>query len=753
MPERAFTDLGKIIPLPRGPVSFGPFRFDPLNVVLSRGDAHIHLPPRALGVLEHLIRRPGSLVSKEELLEAGWADIHVTEDALTQAISLIRQALGDDSRDPGYIETVPRLGYRFVAEISAVPRAEAGEQSEPEDSSPGVAPVVAARAPLWRRAIPWGVTALMVVIAGVAIRGTWRIPLPAPPMSRSTIPLPQTQYLPHIGGNIGLAISPDGTRLTYKGCVEGDPAQCQLYLHEFETGQSRAIGKGNHSSFSPDGRWLGLIRQGMLMKQLVRGGGPAMPLTQARWGVSLGPDDTIVFGAGLSSGLSRIPAGGGEPEALTSLDTEAGELSHRWPHILPNGKGVIFTVWSGGTAASSDIVVHSFETGERHRLTIGSHARYVPTGHMVYVRMAMGAATCTTGTLYAVPFDIDGLRITGPEVPIQDNVFFHGDVGGQAFYAISDTGKLVYAKGLSADREPVFVDFKGNPEPLKTSPGPYEGARFSPDGRRLVLMVGAFPDRLDLYELDQERQSVIGTHFTDLEGTVWQVVTGVAWHPGGQLLAISALSPNSVHEILLVSLDGSVEPGRLILSDRAQQVHGWTPDGKKALYREIYGETGSDIWEVTLDETRSTRVLVSEPGTQSQPVVSPDMRWLAYTSNHTGQAEVWVRPYGRLGRPVQASTDGGQEPIWAPDSGELYFRKGEEVLAVNIVTEPRLSAGAVRVLFEGRYYSVRDLPRAYDLSPDGEHFVMIQEGERWGTRLEVVENWFEELKRLVPTER
>jgi len=138
MAKKASSEPGKIISLPTGAVRFGPFRFDPTNVTLSRGDAHIHLPPRALGVLEYLVRRPGLLVTKEELLEAVWADIHVTEDALTQAISLIRQALGDDPRDPAFVETVPRLGYRFVGEVSAAARrAEGATASLHPGTTPG----------------------------------------------------------------------------------------------------------------------------------------------------------------------------------------------------------------------------------------------------------------------------------------------------------------------------------------------------------------------------------------------------------------------------------------------------------------------------------------------------------------------------------------------------------------------------------------------------------------------------------------
>jgi Tol biopolymer transport system component len=224
----------------------------------------------------------------------------------------------------------------------------------------------------------------------------------------------------------------------------------------------------------------------------------------------------------------------------------------------------------------------------------------------------------------------------------------------------------------------------------------------------------------------------------------------VEWHPEGELLAIGALSPGSTYQVVIISLDGSMEPERPIPTDGRQLPLRWTPD-RKLLYRQNDPETGTDIWEMTLGEAPSTRALIREPSAQTSPTVSPDMRWLAYTSFHSGQAEVWVRPYDGPGRPVMASHDGGEEPLWAPDGLELYFRKGEQVLAVEIFTEPRLSAGTPRVLFEGRY--VRNNYRAYDLAPDGEHFVMIKEGERWGTRLEVVANWFEKLKELVPRER
>jgi serine/threonine-protein kinase len=355
-----------------------------------------------------------------------------------------------------------------------------------------------------------------------------------------------------------------------------------------------------------------------------------------------------------------------------------------------------------------------------------------------------------TGTLFARSFDVDELKVTGPEVEVLDDVYFDGDYEGSSCYSISETGKLVYARGLPADRLVFLVDLEGKAERLRASPQLYGEARFSPEGDSIALVAHAHPDRIDLYELEHDRQSFLLSHVTDEEGSVWEYERGVEWHPEGRLVTIHARNPHSALRALLVSIDGSVDP-ELPLLGRTARAHGWTPDGSLLFTEITTAETRQDIWVLTLDKSPSTKELAGGPGFQGQPAVSRDGRWLAYTSDHSGQAEVWATAYGGSGHPVQVSIDGGQDPLWAPDGKVIYFRDGEHVMAVDILTEPELSAGTPRALFEDPYFILTwVIPRTFDLSPAGDQFVMIQEGERWGTRLEVVNNWFEELKRLVP---
>ena len=611
--------------------------------------------------------------------------------------------------------------------------------------------------PVWWRSLPWGVAALMALMASVVLWAPWRTSRLPASVERYQLILPQTQALRMLDVAQGVVISPDGTRIVYRGCRLGgtEDDDCQLYLHEIDTGDSRSIGEGDLPFFSPDGEWLGFVRQRTLMKVKVEGVSSPIPLTQAAGrGFDWGPDDTIVYVPDSDSGLWRIAAApGSQPEELTSLLTEAGERAHSWPDLLPNGSGVLFSVRSGATFDDGEIVVHSFDTGERVTLASGSFPRYVPTGHLIYVRRVEGAATVFTGTLFARSFDVE-TKVTGPEVEILPDVYFEGDYGNGSSYSISETGKLVYAPGLPADRLVFLVDLEGHAERLQASPQLYGEARFSPDGKNIALAVHAHPDRIDLYELDHNRQSFLLSHVTDEEGTVWEYDRGVEWHPEGRLVTIHARSPRAELRLqaLLISIDGSVDP-ELPLLGRTARAHGWTPDGNLLFTEITAAETRQDIWELTLDESRSARELAGGPGFQGQPAVSPDGRWLAYTSDHSGQAEVWAKAYGGSG-PVKVSIDGGQDPLWAPDGKVIYFRDGEHVMAVDILTESELSAGTPRALFEDPYFIMTwVLPRTFDLSPAGDQFVMIQEGERWGTKLEVVNNWFEELKERVPTGR
>jgi len=571
---------------------------------------------------------------------------------------------------------------------------------------------------------PWVLTAL--------VAGAWLFwPLAEAPRAvvRTSVVLPAE-------GRRSIAISPDGTTIVY-----GTRAEDKLYVRHLDQEESTPI-PGTEGAdtpfFSPDGEWVGFFTFADGLKKVRLDGVGAVALSEgAARGGSWMPDDTIVFAGTRMSGLTRISAGGGTPETLTALDPDKQEQSHRWPQLLPNGDAVLFTAYSGGRWEDTAIVAQSLSTGERRVVAHGAQARYVSTGHLVY---AAG------GTLYAVPFDADRLEVSGRGVPVLVGVGSWGS--GEYYFAISETGTLIYVPSAPTDRRVVLVDLEGRVEPLAAPAGPYSRARFSPDGRQLALMTD--DSKVHLYELEHERFSLLFSSITDQAGSVW-TPSSMEWSPDGTRLAVSADTPGSGLNsgILIVPVDGRGPVEQVAMGLPA----AWSPDGKRLLYvvqehdREFF-----HVWEVPLEPKGEPRLLVkTEDSLQMGPVFSPDGRWLAYESSESGRSEVHVKPYDGAGGSRQISIDGGENPVWAPDGREVYYPNGEKMMAVTISTEPTFSAGRPRELFEGAYaYGL--VFRWYDLSPDGRKFVMIENAEESPvTQIHVVHNWTEELKRLVPT--
>jgi Tol biopolymer transport system component len=260
---------------------------------------------------------------------------------------------------------------------------------------------------------------------------------------------------------------------------------------------------------------------------------------------------------------------------------------------------------------------------------------------------------------------------------------------------------------------------------------------------------------IHLYEIGTGRMSLLLSRFRDYSGTEWTPDSEIAWSSLGMKLAVSARAPGSSPNIVVALIEGKEPPVHIFPSPNFQYPGCWAPDGKRLIYTEQDLETGWDILELTMGAGEVTsRGIIKKRGTQAQPSLSPNGRWLAYSSFESGQAEVYVMPYDHSGRAYKVSVDGGISPAWDPTGRTVYYRRGKQMLAVDITTEPVLSAGKPRVLFEGRYEpEYVAVPRRYDITPDGQRFLMIQPvGETQSRRIHVVQNWHEELQRLVPTE-
>jgi DNA-binding winged helix-turn-helix (wHTH) protein len=412
-------------------IRFGDFEFDRLNRLLYRDGAELALPPRAVGVLSCLIDRPGQIVPKQVLLDEVWKDANVTETSLTEAVSLLRQALVDDPQRPTFIQTVPRRGYRFVAAAHAAngeaPAITAitdmsGVTDAPARSVTGVG-TIADSQPLvddaaWPAWLPWLFVVVMIGVMGGIILAVIRQPSSyARPVVRFGIELPAGVTLARDGAS--LALSRDGRRVAFVARGADGSAAPRLYVRDADRLDPVVLeGTEGASSpfFSPDAGWIGFFAGGAL-KKVPSAGGSIVTLCEARapLGAAWSTRRFIVFASSLTGGLSRIHEEGGTPTMLTTPDAEAGEVRHAWPDLLPGDAGIVFAglPLTGGPEAAR-VAVLSFETGRVQSLVEAATSPHVAsTGHLLFAR---GHA------VFAAPFDPETLEILGQAVPVMDDV-------------------------------------------------------------------------------------------------------------------------------------------------------------------------------------------------------------------------------------------------------------------------------------------------------------------------------------------
>ncbi|MEE9236055.1 MAG: protein kinase, partial [Candidatus Acidoferrales bacterium] len=364
---------------------------------------------------------------------------------------------------------------------------------------PGAAAVIAQ--PAWRRLLPWGLLVVVAVGAATAVAfwSPWQSEPVQQPMRLRVEISPENPLYVDLGA--AAALSPDGTKLAY---VAGSGANRMLYLRTLEQYEGAPLSgtEGARSPFfSPDGQWIGFFTNNKLKKVSVAGGAPlTLCDTQQNRGGTWGPDDTIVFAPDITTGLSRVPASGGTPEPIT--ERQQGERSHRWPSFLPDGQHVLFIGQRGGQDYDdASIEVLNLETGERKVVHEGgTYPRYLPTGHLAYIR---------DGTLFAAPFDLDRLEVTGTPAPVLQEVLSTpgGTSGtGAAQYAFSQNGLLVYLTGTPAVQKfpIVWVDRRGNVTPMVEDQRNYSMPRLSPDGTRLALVIEE-ESSTDIWVYDIER--------------------------------------------------------------------------------------------------------------------------------------------------------------------------------------------------------------------------------------------------------
>ncbi len=568
-------------------------------------------------------------------------------------------------------------------------------------------------------------------IAG-ANTGSQRAALPSGGVTRTAVILKEGNELaladtaPLGVARRSLALSPDGTHLVY--VVDRNSAR-QLYLRRMDEFEARPL-DGTEGAFgpffSPDGQWIGFLTETAIMKVSVRGGAP-QTLAEAGnvFGAAWGPDDSIVFAEQEGLQLSMVSADGGEKQFLAE-----GRVAS--PEFLPDGSGILLTGLDG---FANHVMLFDLETRDMQRLIErGSGPHYSPTGHLVY---------SSAGGVLAVPFDLATNTATGPAVPVFDDV--RRETLGFSQFAFSKNGSLAYIPGPDMGiSTPVWVDRSGVEESIALPPQRYGTFRLSPDGSSVALIINN--PAPDLWLFDFERAT------PPSRLTVGGNKTAPIWSPDGRRIAFGIV--NSAAEGTIAGIyQREVNGGQVVplVPDFGSWAspNAWVQDDLIAIEAFREGDTGNDIWVARLGAEGEAEPFVRTTAIEWGASFSPDGRYIAYTSDESGQFQIYVKPYPPTEARWTISAAYGEEPVWSAAGDEIFYRRGNEWLSVPVRTDPEFEAGVPQVLFEGPYINVPEI--SYGVTPDAQRFLLLkQQDQRPATRIHIVANWFEELERLAP---
>lgn len=613
-------------------------------------------------------------------------------------------------------------------------------------------------------------TTIAAVLGGavIAALATWMLtrspPAPVQPIRFGVAPADLVISPTSVDHDV--VMSSDGRRFVYQSGTNDQTSELHVRaIDQLEAIRLPGITGARGPFISPDDRWIGffsrlsdagtILGSSALKKVSITGGPPVLIGRSEGEGVgaSWGADDTIVFATtDRSTGLLRVPAGGGTPTVLTRMDARDGEWDHVLPFVLPSGS-VLFTILKTGmNLEDASIAALNTKTGIRKTLIRGgSDAAYVEplpgsgSGYLIYA---------ASGTLRAVRFDPIALEVLSDPVPIVDRVMTKAN--GTANFSVSKTGALVHVVATApltqrlVERTLAWVDRRGREEAVPVPPKTYLFPRLSPDGAQVVLDVREQENDIWIWNVAATRMTRVSFDPAIDFSPVWS-------HDGREVIFGSFRSDPSALYSQLADGTGAV---RLLLKDsRPLSPIALTPNGKQLVVR--VGARGEyDLALVSLDGAPTLTPLVQTPFNDQNGEVSPDGRWLAYQTNESGQDEIYVRPFPAVsdGR-WQVSNGGGQHPMWARDGRELFYTdaKAQALMTAPINATGSFGSGNATKIVDMRSYNIAPTARPYDLSLDGLRFLVIKNGElddrsatTTSVTMAVVLNWFEELKAKVP---
>ena len=612
------------------------------------------------------------------------------------------------------------------------------------DVGQAAAPVIAPR-----RYLAWAGAAIAGVLLGGAVTGwlIWTFNRPSPPAAQRLSIVPAQEAPVAFGWypGLSLAISPDGTRVAYVGAGRKNT---QLFVRSISESAVRAI-PGTEGAvqpfFSPDGQWIAFFTDTELKKVALGGGNPITLISKLDSGMwcfgAWGDDDTIVFSNGIH-GLRRVSADGGKTEQLSAVKRADGEAVHNQPDFIPGTRAVLFTVFYG-LQRDPRIDAIILNTGERRVVVENAdNPHYLRSGHLLFQR---------NKSLLIAPFDAKRLKLTGPAIPLIDEVRRDGPTSDQftAQLAVSWNGTLAFVPAVDRGSKVLgWVNREGKFQAIDLPPNSFDYPRLSPGGKQLA------------FELQRGKEREV--HIYDLvRGTTTRLTQAgseqrPAWRPNGTELAVFSVKPD-VRGIYLKNLDGSERLLVKASSDELLRPGSWSPDGMLLAYTVQKGSR-HDVWILSMGDKPAAHSYLNGSASGHSPMFSPDGHWLAYVSDESGREEVYVRRYPE-GEKLTVSTGGGAGPVWRPDGKGLFFQAWSESSQMYEMSV-EMKAGAIllgspKLLFNQSQTDARGLTEVYgsssnwgpeyDVGSDG-RLVMVKGLNPLSTReIVLVQNWFTEL--------
>jgi len=701
---------------------FGAFEVDVRAGELRRNGLKQRLSGQPFQVLLVLLANAGEVVSRDKLRTELWTkNTFVDFDhGIGVTINTIREALGDSAESPRYIETLRGRGYRFIAPV----RWEDGNGALL--SLPSASGIDGARVPRsnvavagWRQAAPWAVAATaLLALTIVALR--YRRMAPAltgavisqiPPPAKSTF-----VFSPHYAA--APVLSPDGRLLAF--VANGSQGQPMLWLRVLDSAEARPL-EGTEDArtpfWSPDSNYLAFFAHEKLKKVAVSGG-PPMDICEAPngRGGTWSLDGTILFAPASETALYRVADSGGQPTPVTALDELPETGSHRWPQFLPDGRHFLFYAASSSPGFSGATYLGSLD-GRKPRLLLrgGSNAVYAPPGYLLFAQ---------DGALMAQRFDASRFGLSGDPIPIANPVRVL-PTAWLVMASASQNGVLAYSAEKAANGWQLeWFDRHGKAMGSIGGTQFFHEPQLSPDGKKLAVVVGANPVMAgNIWVFDLMKEAAARVTFAQ------EQTFGPIWSPDEMRIAFSS-NRAGAYQLYEKAANGAgtTQP---LTEDHAlsEAPDSWSSDGRYIAYERVglQGKTGSEIWILPLFGDKKPFPFLSSASNESMASFSPDGKWLAYVSDESGRAEVYIVPFPKRSGKWQVSTEGGTRPRWRRDGKELFFVSlGNKLMAVPVREENNtLDIGSPEPLFQINPPDSQYAGWIYDVTPDGKRFIVV----------------------------